>query len=138
MCGKILIYLEKMATSQPPPLARQQFFEKILILSHRSLRLGPIRRCSFVVFFKTQHVPGSTLCSARIRNGVNGAQPSLRQAGTAWQRRCAAEFDPHKRRGGKSGWPFSSAQAVLKLSKKRALWPNSVFIGIQQCNAFIY
>jgi hypothetical protein len=82
MCGKILIYLEKMATSQPPPLARQQFFEKILILSHRSLRLGPIRRCSFVVFFKTQHVPGSTLCSARIRNGVNGAQPSLSMAET--------------------------------------------------------
>jgi hypothetical protein len=26
-------------------------------LSHRSLRLGPLRRCSFVVFFKTQHVP---------------------------------------------------------------------------------
>jgi hypothetical protein len=47
---------EKIGDLSPPP-DRQQFLEKILILSHRSLRLGPLRRCSFVVFFKTQHVP---------------------------------------------------------------------------------
>jgi hypothetical protein len=39
----------------PPSPARHQFLEKILILSHRSL--GPIRRCSFVVFFKTPARP---------------------------------------------------------------------------------
>jgi hypothetical protein len=52
--------------------------------------------------------------------------------------RDGVQRSSHKRRGGKSGWPVSSAQAVLKLSKKRALWPNSVFISIQQCNALIY
>jgi hypothetical protein len=29
---------------------------------------------------------------------------SQSQAGTVWLRRCAPEFDPHKRKGGKSGW----------------------------------
>ena len=55
MCGNILVYREKIGDLNPPPPARQQFLEKILILSHRSL--GPIRRCSFVVFFKTPARP---------------------------------------------------------------------------------
>jgi hypothetical protein len=54
MYGKILIYPEKIA---PPAPDRQQFFEKILILSHRSMCMGPIRLCSFVVFFKTPARP---------------------------------------------------------------------------------
>jgi hypothetical protein len=44
-----------MVTSPPP--SPTIFGKKILILSHRSLRMGPIRRCSFVVFFKTPARP---------------------------------------------------------------------------------
>jgi hypothetical protein len=65
MSGKIFAFQEKVryvrqifsisGKNWRPPPARQQFLEKILILSHRSL--GPIRLCSFVVLFKTSARP---------------------------------------------------------------------------------
>ena len=57
ICAEKFLYVQKNLAISPPPPAHQNVLENFLILTHASLRLGPLRRCSFVVVFKTPARP---------------------------------------------------------------------------------